>query len=534
MLPDVSAPAETDRARGAVRREETDRPGVRRHVPLGPLPSAGLSGFSEEDPASLRVVEGLLADPLEDTEVLTDLLLQRALERGAVGAGVFPLEPFEGAEEHLRSWLEAGHQGIMTYLEGPERRGAPQALLPEARSGLVIAVPCPPDLGGPRDAGAKPVPSRRVTFNDSPDSPLGPGSATADVLRGRVARYARGADYHQTLRGILLHLADLAALLLKRPVLGRACVDTAPLLEREAAVRAGLAFVGKNTLAILPGVGSHVLLAEILWDVPLSPGSRVAGPERPRARARDSQAPALRGCGSCTVCLTACPTGAFVGPYVLDARRCISYLTIEFSGVLPEELRAPMGTHVFGCDVCQDVCPFNRGRGAETASSLLGAHERLTVLDLIGLLELGAAGYRRLVTKTALRRTHRAQLARNAAVALGNSGDPRALAPLTRALTEHTSPLVRGHAAWALGRLLETLPRSTLESFGEAANAARHALTSAAENDADPWVREESARAALRAVTPQRRLPLVATPPTPSAANPAASSSTPSSSPPLR
>src|SRR5690606_17563366 len=144
---------------------------------------------------------------------------------------------------------------------------------------------------------------------------------------GHIARYARGDDYHGRLKTLLLELADACARKVQRPVLARACVDTAPLLEREAARRAGRSFFGKNTLAIVPGVGSYVLLGELLLDVELAPGWRMA-------RARRHTVPRT-GCGSCTRCLDACPTGAFVGPYQLDARRCISYLTIEYDGVIP-------------------------------------------------------------------------------------------------------------------------------------------------------------------------------------------------------
>jgi epoxyqueuosine reductase len=466
----VGAPKDGSALRSGVAREETPRPGVRRHVPAR--------------------AEGSLTptSPLE----LTRSLLAEALDLGCAAVGVFPVAPFEDAGERLAAWLAAGHHGTMSYLsEGP--RSDPRALLPEAESGLLVAVP----YGGvPEDETPSPPPN-------------GP--------RGRIARYARGNDYHPALHGLLLRLADAAAQRLGRPVLARVCVDTAPLLEREAARRAGLAFFGKNTLAIVPGLGSYVLLGEVLWDVPLVAGERLV-------RGRRAPAPALDGCGSCTACLDVCPTNAFRGPHQLDARLCLSYLTIESAGVIPEALREPIGDHVFGCDLCQDVCPYNRAAPKRLPSSPLGTHEHLKAPDLVELLELGSAGYRRFVRGTALRRVNRERLARNAAVALGNVGGEAELAPLSRALRQHPSPLVRGHAAWALGRLLSrlTLGRSTplvgMDSAptqarrgdAEAAvGAALEALSAACAGDADPWVREEADRARHALAEPARRLPLV-------------------------
>lgn len=426
---------------GAVRREETEILGVRRHV---------LEGTAPEKPGS----------PAEE---LTAHLLEEALRLGCAAAGIFPIEPFREAESRLTRWLEEGRHGTMTYLQGG-RRGDPRALLAEAQSGLIVAVP----------------------YAAAPKEPL-PAADGRPAPKGRVARYAQGDDYHGRLRMLLLELADACARKVGRPVLARACVDTAPLLEREAARRAGLSFFGKNTLAIVPGVGSYVLLGELLLDVELPSGWRVVGERR--------QAVPRAGCGSCTRCLDACPTGAFVGPYELDARRCISYLTIEYDGVIPEELREPIGDHVFGCDICQDVCPFNRSSKPRPPSPL-GHYEHLEAPDLIALLELTSSGYRRLVAGTALRRVSRARLARNAAVALGNVGDERALQPLARALA-HPSALVRGHAAWALGQLLHRLGPADLPDpeLQPRTEKAREALAQASQGDADEDVRAEARRA---------------------------------------
>jgi epoxyqueuosine reductase len=272
------------------------------------------------------------------------------------------------------------------------------------------------------------------------------------------------------MRKKLRRLADALANLLGRPVLARHCVDTAPLLERAAAERAGLGFAAKSTMTIVPGVGSYVMLGELLVDAEIAVDT-----------------PLSPGCGACRLCLDACPTGAIIGAHVVDARRCISYLTIELRGPVPRELRPLIGSRVFGCDVCQDVCPFNASAEGKPSAPELAARSHLVAPDLIELLELGSARYRTLVKGSALRRTHRAQLARNAAIALGNSKDPRAVMPLARALAAHTSALVRGHAAWALGEIGEPARELGLQS-----------LRCASDHDADAFVREEATLALAR------------------------------------
>jgi epoxyqueuosine reductase len=255
-------------------------------------------------------------------------------------------------------------------------------------------------------------------------------------LLGRIARYARGEDYHLVVKQ---KLGVLAGRLAQAGVGSRAAVDTAPLLERDLAERAGLGFVGKNTMVIVPGLGSYVVLGELLLDAEAAP---TEGDTRKR-------------CGSCRACLDRCPTGAFVDEHVLDARRCISYLTIEHTGEIPVELRPLMGAMVFGCDICQEVCPFNTavsaGHAEPPAPELTAGRE---VPELIALLQIGTAQHRKLVRRTALRRVHRAQLQRNAAIALGNLGDAAAVPALTEAAA-NGHPLVRPHAAWALARIAD-------------------------------------------------------------------------------
>jgi epoxyqueuosine reductase len=381
---------------------------------------------------------GAAADPARVAERLRDA----AGAAGFVRIGFAPVERFDAGAERLERWLAAERHGEMAYLAGTDR-AAPRDLLAQARTLVVVALPY---------AGSPLVQLRRKD---------------AASLRGSVAGYALGNDYHSVLKQKLALLADACAELVGRPVLARACVDTAPLLEREAAARAGIAFVGKSTMAIIPGAGSYFVLGELLLDVELSP----------------SKNPESAHCGSCRACLDACPTGAFADEYVLDARRCISYLTIELRGAIPRELRAPIGMRVFGCDVCQDVCPFNASPRPRPATPELAPRDDRSAPDLVRLLELGSAEYRRFVKGSAMRRVSRTRLARNAAVALGNSGDPSAIAPLVRALEGDGRALVRAHAAWGLGRLGGPLARAALE---------RSSTT-----DLDPEVREEACAALL-------------------------------------
>ena len=317
--------------------------------------------------------------------------------------------PVEAPRRHAlyEAWLAAGHAGEMAYLASPEHvtaRADLRELLGEARTLVVVALAY--DRADP--AGA--------------------------LLAGKIARYARGWDYHLILRDKLVELARRIADALGRPVASRPCIDSAPVLERDWAERGGLGFVAKNTMLIAPGLGSYVVLGELLLDVELPPTAPL---ERPRQR-----------CGECRACLDACPTGAFVDEHVLDARRCISYLTIEFHGVIPRELRAPIGTWIFGCDVCQEVCPFNAGHGVPPAPELAAR----PAPDLIELARAPANQLRRFVRRTALRRVPKDVLLRNVAIALGNAGAPEAIPALVELLARGR-PLVRRHAAWALGRL---------------------------------------------------------------------------------
>ncbi|HEX2644524.1 MAG TPA: tRNA epoxyqueuosine(34) reductase QueG [Thermoanaerobaculia bacterium] len=372
--------------------------------------------------------------PLGDTAAL---LKGWALEEGFDRAGVASLEPAEHGAAFLR-WLERGDQAGMGYLgRRVEARLEPATIFPGARSALCVALQYAPL----QDEQGETIPE--------PGGDLWP----------RVARYARGRDYHDVMERRLKRLASRIAAAFPG-VVTRPYVDTGPVLERDLAARAGLGVVGKNTNLLHRRAGSWFLLGEIFLTLDLSP-----------------DAPLTDLCGRCTLCLQACPTGALPEPYRLDANRCISYWTIEHRGAFPPAVREGIGDWVFGCDICQEVCPWNRKSGAP------GAHHpelelppRRAGLDLVGLLLLRREEFIERFQVSPMKRPKLEGLQRNAAVAMGNRGEPRYVAPLALALAEGEA-LVRAHAAWALGRI-----------GGE---EARRALAEALENEADEEVRAE-------------------------------------------
>ena len=255
---------------------------------------------------------------------------------------------------------------------------------------------------------------------------------------GLVARYAQGRDYHRVMkrrmRRLVISLAEHPALhQTDQKLAARWYVDDGPMLDRAAASRAGLGWFGKNGNILNPTYGSWLLLGQIVTNLELEP-----------------DAPLAKTCGQCARCIPACPTDAIVAPYVVDNRRCISYLTIEHKGAIPRELRAAMGAWVFGCDICQEVCPVNRK--AKAASDPNFGRSDLTALDLIELLDMDEAQFRQRFAGTPLMRAKRVGMQRNACVALGNLGDVTATPALRRALASGL-PLVQQHAAWALGRI---------------------------------------------------------------------------------
>jgi epoxyqueuosine reductase len=287
----------------------------------------------------------------------------------------------------------------------------------------------------------------------------------APPSQGIVARYARGQDYHRVLKKRLRSLLRWLENDIGEPLpAARACVDTAPVLERELARRAGLGWFGRNTMLLHPRQGSYFFLGSLLLELELPA-------DEPFQRDH---------CGRCNACVEACPTGALLGrdetgAPVMDARLCISYLTIEHRGPIPRELRPLIGNRIFGCDICQEVCPFN-GRAGASAGAGAGETETEKEPDLIALMGMDEGEWDAFSRGSAIRRATRTGFLRNVAVALGNWGAEEALPALVGALS-HSEPLVRGHAAWALGRIPGL--------------AARSALLDRLVTEADPWVRGE-------------------------------------------
>lgn len=342
-------------------------------------------------------------------------LVKRARDLGFARVGVARAERLSLEADQLSAWLAAGRHGDMDYMARTEEvRADPchAGMLPSARSVVVLVTPYA--RSEPAEAGA------------------------AGVSRvGRIARYARGRDYHNVLHK---RLRKLSAQLREEGHTVRAAVDSMPVLERAWAERAGVGFVGKNCCLIVPGLGSHVFLSALVTSA-----------------AMPADAAMTRRCGSCDACLRACPTQAFVGPRQLDARRCISYLTIEHRADIEASLRPGMEDWLFGCDACQDVCPFNRTRPVDPAETEPFAARDYP--DAAGFLALDTDAFAALAVGSPLKRAGRAGLARNAAIVLGNRGDRRALPVLQQAAERDPEDIVRRAAQWALERLGQRPPQ---------------------------------------------------------------------------
>lgn len=264
-----------------------------------------------------------------------------------------------------------------------------------------------------------------------------PDAIANDPSRGRISNYAWGTDYHDIMTPRLRELADWLAAESQAQVGSKVYVDTGAILERSHAEDAGFGFVGKNTMLIHPRRGSFFFLGELLTTLSLPP---------------DPLRPAMPNCGRCTNCLTDCPTNAFPKPYVLDARRCISYLTIELKDWIPHEFRPLMGNWIYGCDVCQDVCPWNRFAVQTGEVEFRPKSFDHTAPHLLDLLALDDAAFRARFANSPIKRIKRRRLVRNACIAAGNWGAPAVVQPLINLLTD-AEPLVRGHAAWALAQI---------------------------------------------------------------------------------
>lgn len=350
---------------------------------------------------------------------LAEQVKSHARELGFDLVGIAGAEPFVEDEPRILEWLRGGRQAGMAWMTEARARLSchPEELLPGAASLIVVA----------------------ASYRGHPVEP------EDDLTRGRVARYARGADYHDIMKARLDALATLVQEVGGEGVRTRPFVDSSPLPERAAAVRAGLGFVGKNTNLLTAQSGSWLLLGALLTTLPLDPDE-----------------PVVKDCGQCRLCLDACPTGALPEPYLLDANRCISYLTIEHRGGVPVELRPAIGDHVFGCDICQEVCPWNRAERGPGWPEFQGDAEAARPA-LASLLALDDEAFRGSYRRTPVWRTKRRGLLRNAAIALGNVGNPSDLAALTAALADH-EPLIRAHAAWALGRIGGSGGKDALET----------------------------------------------------------------------
>lgn len=397
-----------------------------------------------------------------DRRALTQALKAEARRLGFHLVGVTDCAP-PASFPRYEAWLAAGYHAGMAYLASErhrQRRADPRRILPECRSIVVLGVryfapsPLPQAFGRRGRPGAGTSPSAAAT---SPRDPAGEGP------RGQVAAYAWGEDYHEVLPPRLAALVAFLEEQVGHPIPHRYYTDTGPILERDLAQRAGLGWIGKNTMLIHPRLGSYLFLAEILLGLELEPD-----PPFPTDH-----------CGTCTRCIEACPTGAILPGRVLDANRCLSYLTIEHRGPLPEALRPALGNWVFGCDICQQVCPWNR-RAPQAGDPAFAPRPEVPAPRLAEDLGLSQEAFSRKFRRSAVKRAKRRGYLRNLAVALGNAADPRTVPALARALRD-AEPLVRGHAAWALGRIGTAAARTTLEAT--------------LPEEADPWVREEIRRA---------------------------------------
>ncbi|MGQ0530213.1 MAG: tRNA epoxyqueuosine(34) reductase QueG [Panacagrimonas sp.] len=347
-------------------------------------------------------------------EALTSSIRTWALELGFADAGISRVELSEDLA-HLRRWLAQGHHAGMQYMErAPELRADPQALRPGTLSVISVRLPYWPQA---TDAA----------------------SVLADGTRAYISRYALGRDYHRVLRARLLKLARR----IERDIgsLGhRVFADSAPILEKALARNANLGWIGKHSLLIAKEQGSWFFLGELFTDLALPP---------------DPRPPVADGCGGCRACIKACPTGAIVAPYTIDARRCVSYLTIEHHGPIPEELRPLMGNRIVGCDDCQLVCPWNRGAEPASETDFL-PRNGLDAAQLLTLWRWTEAEWLQRTEGMPLRRLDHARWLSNLAIALGNAPRSGEIAAALHEQHEHLDDVVREHVAWALARHANT------------------------------------------------------------------------------
>ena len=346
---------------------------------------------------------------------MKEAIRRRALELGFDDCRFTTAHP-PGSAPVFQAWLAQGKHGEMAYLaRNAHKRVDPQQVLPGARSIISLA-----DSYLPEDGAA----------GTSAPAPPTPGSSA----RGMIARYARYADYHSVLETRMEQLAAFANQLDGPAARSLWYVDTGPVLERDLAQRAGLGFIGKHTNLVSRRLGNWVFLSEIFTTLELEP-----------------DAADRNHCGSCARCLAACPTGAISAPFQLDARRCISYLTIELKGSIPLELRPAIGNRIYGCDDCLAACPWNR---FAREGQMMKAHSRpdLAAPELLDLLALDEPAFKKRFADTPMLRTRRRGVLRNVCVALGNTGSPTALPDLEKAAND-PEPLIAEHASWAIRQI---------------------------------------------------------------------------------
>lgn len=349
----------------------------------------------------------------------SDRLKSKAIELGFNIVGITRAEPSPSLEAYF-AWIEAEMHGKMGYMARPDRQVRRQDLnviLPNAQSMILVGL----------DYRTLPVPD----------------DILHDPARGRIASYAWGADYHDIMTPRLEQFAEWLRTEAGVNIAHRVYVDTGAILERSHAQQAGMGFIGKNTMLIHPRRGSYFFLGEILTDIVFD--------------AYDTPHKATM-CGNCTRCLVACPTDAFPKPYVLDARRCISYLTIEHKGWIDHNLRPLMGNWVYGCDICQEVCPWQRFSIPTDEQTFYPPNLEYTAPKLLDLLQLTTDTFREQYKHSPIFRIRRHRLVRNACIAVGNWGDDSAI-PYLEALLDDEHPIVRGHSAWALAQITDATHR---------------------------------------------------------------------------
>jgi epoxyqueuosine reductase len=391
------------------------------------------------DPATIAAPTPLTLHPAPTARQLLTRRMKTLAQQHGLTVAVTTAATFPALLPVLRDRIAAGHLTGLDWFT-PERAAAscdPTTLMANPLSILSVGVAYwGPDEGKPHDG----------------------------VPRGRISRYARGFDYHRLLAERMRALHAAIEALVGHRVDVRVLTDHARIIDRAVAARAGLGWYGKHACIIVPGHGSWVMLGEMLLDLDLEPDQ-----------------PLDRDCGRCHICLDRCPTGAIVAPYTIHTPSCISFQTIEQRGAIPRALRAQLGDWVFGCDVCQEVCPYTNAATPDPDPAFLPASREHAYPSLPALLEMSNQTFRERYRGTAVLRAKRAGMARNAAVALGNIGTEDDVPALTRVLLGHDVALVRGHAAWALGRI--------------GGSAAERALRRAWKRERDADAREEIALA---------------------------------------